>query len=76
MKVTIEFNLPEERGAHTDAIHGSDWRCVVQEMDNWLRDQVKYRADEHGFSVTGLELARKELHELIDDRGLDLWAEG
>lgn len=41
MKATLEFNLPEEE-QHQDAIHGSDYKFVIQDLDSYLRAKVKY----------------------------------
>lgn len=50
MKASLEFDLKEEEQAFKDAINGTNWRRVVDDMDNYLREHVKYKdhdADVH-----------------------------
>ena len=69
MKVTIEFNLPEEEEQFNAANKGMDWALLAWDMDNILRDKLKYgkllpntRAE--------LEEIRDTLNEMLVDKGL------
>jgi len=46
MKATITFDLPDEHQEHTDALHGTRWRCLVAELDAYLRSIEKHSTDE------------------------------
>jgi len=37
MKAKLVFSLPEERSQFNDAINGSKWRGILQELDNVLK---------------------------------------
>ena len=42
MKVTLEFELPLESEEHFMALHGPDFRFVINDMLEWMRTQRKY----------------------------------
>ncbi len=42
MKVTLEFNLPEEQVEFNLAINASNWSHVVWKLDQDLRGRIKY----------------------------------
>jgi transcriptional regulator of acetoin/glycerol metabolism len=69
MKATLEYNLPEEQSEHADALNGYKWRGICQELDNILRNKMKYENVE----TMRLEDIRKELHQLADASSLQLW---
>ncbi|NWJ57779.1 hypothetical protein HX858_08580 [Marine Group I thaumarchaeote] len=69
MKVILEFNLPEEEEQFNAANKGMDWALLTWDMDNILRDKLKYgkllpntRAE--------LEEIRDTLNEMLVDKGL------
>ena len=68
MKALLEFNLPDEEEEHKNAVNGTAWRGVVQDLDGWLRGKLKY-----GDTVSKeLDEARTQLHSLAQARGLDV----
>mgnify|MGYP001090384592 FL=1 len=69
MKTTIEFNLPEEEEQFNAANKGMDWALLAWDVDQLLRDKLKYgkllpntRAE--------LEEIRDTLNEMLVDKGL------
>lgn len=66
-KVTLTFDLPEERTELFDALNGFRWKFVAMELDEWLRQKIKYEDRNH------LQEARDRLHEIKDEEGLSLW---
>jgi len=68
MKAVLEFNLPEEVTEHLQALQGAKWEHVAWDMDNYLRDIVKYSED--SVLIEGAQKFRKKLGEIIDERGL------
>ena len=61
MKGTLEYNLPEERFDFEIATKAMDYRNVIEELNEWLRREIKYN-DNHEY-----EKVRKVLLELLDD---------
>jgi len=70
MKAILEFNLPEDKEEFDAASKGMDWALVAWDIDQLLRNKLKYgkllpntRAE--------LEEIRKTLNEMLADRGLN-----
>jgi hypothetical protein len=66
MKAILEFTYPDDADAHDDALNGAEWKSVVWEIDEWLRQQIKYHNRED------LQMVRDKLFELRDVRDLVL----
>jgi hypothetical protein len=74
MIVTLKFNLPEERFEHECAIHGSDWRSIVCEVNMLLRNKLKY-GHEYKTADEALEAVQTALWDECHETGLDPWSE-
>jgi hypothetical protein len=71
MRVTLCFKDDEETEAR-QAMQGVDAHAALQDMDNRLRDLLKYH--EHPADVVAmLQQLREELHAICDDRGVRVW---
>lgn len=70
MKATLEFSLPDEEAEHRAALDGAKWQAVVAELDQRLRQIAKYR---EGDEAERADWARKLLHELLDEYGLEIF---
>jgi hypothetical protein len=66
-RVTLTFDLPEEREEFMDAMDGWRWHGLVQDFDEHIRLQIKHRDKEK------LQEARDELWRHINEAGLSLW---
>jgi hypothetical protein len=65
MKATLEFNLPEDRAEHLRAVHaGAAW-CALYEIDNRLRNLLKYGTAKDGSYEQELSEIRREINETI-----------
>ena len=73
MRVTLSFDLPEEKTELFNALQGFDWEMVVGELARQLRQWRKYEGKE---SVK-IEELEQFLHEELSERNLgglgDLW---
>ena len=69
MKAKLEFNLPEESNEHRLAIHGQDWALVAWDLEQKLRDYLKYG---HKIKTADDALAeiRSKLHNLMEEHGV------
>ena len=70
MKATIEFNLPEEEEQFNAANKGMDWALVVWDIDQLLRNKLKY-SDLLPNTRAELEEIRDTLNEMLVDKGLN-----
>lgn len=69
MKVTLEFNLPEEHEAHHCALMGGNYKGAMQELDNWLRSVQKYTDKD----MVTIESVREKLNEALEGHGVELY---
>lgn len=53
MKVTIEFNLPEQQEEYEDFMNGAKWKYIVRELDEHMRGKIKYH--DGNMSLTQLD---------------------
>ena len=60
MKATLTFDLPEEDAEHEDAVRGTQWRGIVNEIDNQSRTWIK-----HGNNFKQPEEAVQAIRDLI-----------
>ena len=64
MKATLEFNLPEDRAEHLRAVHaGAAW-CALFEVDNRLRNLLKYGTSKESSFEQELSEIRAEINEI------------
>ena len=73
MKAILEFNLPEDQTNFEFASEGNKWWLVAWDMDQWLRNQIKYAPD--GMTddeLKAFEKCRAQLRELLDEYNLNL----
>lgn len=68
MRAYLKFDLDKERPEFEIALAGQKLLSAIQELDNWLRDEVKYRNREN------LQEIRDKLSEILQDHGLDIWS--
>ena len=69
MKAILEFDLPEDQESFDAANRGMDWALVAWDMDQLLRNKLKY--EEHTRDARkALEDLRKTLNDMLVDKGL------
>ena len=69
MKAILEFNLQEDEEQFNTASKGMDWALTVWDMNNILRDKLKY-GNLFPNTTAELEEIRDSLNEMLVDRGL------
>ena len=71
MQAKLIFDLPEENEEFTLASKGQDLWSVVFEMDQWLREQLKYGHTYYS-ADDALEAARTKLNHIMDEHGISI----
>lgn len=72
-KGRLEFNLPEEESEFLTAVNASSWKGVLLDMDQYLRNKIKYTSDDvPELYIETLQLVRDELWNLLNEKGLTL----
>lgn len=69
MKSVLIFNLPEDEIDHKFALEGRDWYLVVWDLDQRLRELLKYGNDFKS-ADEALEDIRGTLHQFMIDYNL------
>ena len=64
MKAILIFNLPEDNQEFELATKASKMYCTLWELDNWLRQEIKYKDKE-------LDEVRDKLYELMKENRID-----
>ncbi len=72
MKATLEFNLPEDDDALTDARKGSDWKFAVDDLFNYLRSEIKH-AEHTAEEYAVFDKVREKMSEILSERDLRVW---
>jgi hypothetical protein len=71
-KATITFTLPEEQQDFHDAVHASDYKLVLWDLDQKLRSEIKYNDKLDHKTETAYQTVRDMLHGYLDDYGVSL----
>jgi len=72
MEAILKFELPEDKEEFDAATKGMDWAILAWDIDQWIRNRLKHQTEKLQTSSAKeeLELLRNELHELMQDNGL------
>ena len=72
MKAILEFILPEDKTEFDTATKAMDWAILAWEIDQSIRNRLKYQSEKLDLSSAKeeLELLRNELRDLMEDSGL------
>jgi hypothetical protein len=72
-KATIQYNLPEEQSEFDLANNASKYYSVLWDLDQYLRNFVKYPSDREDPILTDtMAKVRDELWRLMNEHNLDL----
>jgi len=66
---TLTFNLPEEQPEFENASNGWKWSFVCWQLDQYLRDKMKYEEIPNS-EYEVLEKTREKIHEIMMDNNL------
>ena len=66
MKAILEFKLPEDKEEYDAASRGMDWALLVLDIDQFIRNKIKYEQDKDGI----LQLVRDRLYFNMEEKGL------
>ena len=66
MKAILEFNLPEDEEQFNAANRGLDWALTLWNIDQFIRNKIKYEQDTDGV----LQVLQTELNFQLEEKGL------
>ena len=72
MKAILEFELPDDKVEFDAASKAMDWAILAWDLEQHIRNRLKYQTEKLNTSSAKeeLELLRYELHNLMEDSGL------
>ena len=72
MKAILEFILPDDKTEFDTATKAMDWAILAWDIEQYIRNRLKYQTEKLDTSSAKeeLEILRKELHDLMEDSGL------
>ena len=72
MEAILEFILPEDKIEFETATKSMDWAILAWDIDQYIRNRLKYQTDKLQTSSAKeeLELLRNELRDLMEESGL------
>ena len=72
MKAILEFELPEDKEEFDAASKGMDWAILAWDIDQYIRNRLKYQSEKLDTSSAKeeLELLRESLNEMLIVSGL------
>ena len=72
MNAILEFILPEDKIEFETATKAMDWAILAWDIDQYIRNRLKYQTEKLQTTSANeeLELLRNELHNLMQEDGL------
>ena len=65
-KATLKFYLPLEQSEFDTAVKANDWKYTTWDLDQWLREQLKYHDASDDYQII-----RDKLWEFLNERNLN-----
>ena len=72
MEAILKFDLPEDKEEFDVATKAIDWAILAWDIDQYIRNRLKYQTEKLQTTSANeeLELLRNELHNLMQEEGL------
>ncbi len=65
MTASLSFNLPEDRYEFDAAVQGEQWRNTLSELDQELRNRIKYDENKNALCSNTMSFVRERISELM-----------
>lgn len=72
MKAMLRFDLPEEADEHRAALHGQDYKTVLESLDEYIRCQMKHGGLSEAEYAAHDDIHGKLMHFLYE-QGVELY---
>jgi hypothetical protein len=71
-KATITFNLPDEQQEFMDAVHASDYKAVIWDLDQKLRSKIRHDESIDNQTELAYQSVRDMLNGLLEEYKVSL----
>jgi len=72
MEAILKYNLPEDSQEFQTAISGHKYKWVIQEIDQYLRNEIKYNSNLSNDTIKAFELIRDKIREEIIENNISI----
>ena len=73
MKGILEFDLRDDQKEFETAINADKYKSVIWELDQYLRQQIKYNANNlSNDTIIAFELIRDKIREELNDYSISI----
>ena len=70
MKAILEFELPDDKVEFDTASKAMDWAILAWDMEQYIRNRLKYEEGLDASALEELQLLRNELRHKMEESGL------
>ena len=72
MEAILKFDLPDDKTEFESATKAMDWAILAWDIEQYIRNRLKYQTEKLDTlsAKEELELLRNELHDLMQESGL------
>jgi len=70
MKAILEYNLPDEQQEYDLANKGSDLSIIIWDLDQWLRNEIKYNNELTDKESDTYNKIRDKLREIMEEHDI------
>jgi len=70
MKAILEYNLPDEQQEYDLANKGSDLSIIIWDLDQWLRNEIKYNNELTDKESDTYCKIRDKLREIMEEHDI------
>jgi hypothetical protein len=61
-----------DKDTHLLWLHGGDFYFTLWDLNNWLREQIKYNLDTTEAEKSAFEVVKTKLFEIMESHGVNL----
>ena len=72
MEAILKYNLPEDTQEFQTAVSGYKYRWLIQEVDQYLRSEIKYNDKLSNDTCKAFELIRDKIREELIENNISI----
>jgi hypothetical protein len=72
MEAILKYNLPEETEEFQTSVNGHKYKWVIQEIERYLRSEVKYNNTLSNDTCNAFELVRDKIREELIENNISI----
>ena len=69
-RVYLKYELPQEQEEYSLAYNGAKYKYAIDELEDWMRSQIKYDQTISPTEIKVLQLVRLKLQEIMKEEDI------